>query len=61
MNKFILTQIGGGYTILNLTDTDLWGIHSALLHLLTNTNYFEGTNREWAEAMANKISELRNE
>ena len=60
MNKFILTKLGGGkgYT---LTDTDLWGLSSALLHLLTNTKYFEGQNKEWAEAMANKISELRNQ
>jgi len=58
MNKFILTKLGGGkgYTLL---DSDLWGLSSALTHLLANTNYFEGTNKEWAEAMAEKINELR--
>lgn len=42
-----------------VTDTDLWGLHSALVYLLTKTPYFDGENRAWAEAMVEKIADLR--
>ena len=57
MKQFILTQIGGGCTVLNLTDTDLWGLRDALYHGIQD-GYFE-ENKEWAETMAEKINELR--
>ena len=56
MNKFILTKLGGGkgYT---LFDSDLWGLRDALYHGIQD-GYFK-ENKEWAEAMAEKINELR--
>jgi len=57
-NKVVFTRLGGGpgYT---LSDSDLWGLQSALQHLIINTSYFEGRNLAWARSMVEKIENLR--
>lgn len=56
--KAIITILGGGPGF-TLEDTDLWGLESALIHGQMD-GYFDD-NKEWAEAMLEKIGKLRAE
>lgn len=56
--KAILTILGGGPGF-TLEDTDLWGLESAIIHGQMN-GYFND-NKEWAEAMLEKIGKLRDQ
>jgi len=44
---------------LTLSDTDAWGLQSALIHG-QQTGYFDD-NKEWAEAMLQRINKFREE
>lgn len=56
--KYILAVMGGGrgYT---LSDQDMWGLRDAMIHC-NDTGYFN-ENKEWAEAMLDRIRKLRSE
>ncbi len=59
--RFILTRELPSHATpkYTLEDSDLWGLESALQHLIINTTYFQGQNLVWAKAMAAKIEDLR--
>lgn len=56
-NKVIITVLGGGPGF-TLVDTDLWGLQCALEHGLADG--YLADNREWAQAMVERIRKLRN-
>jgi hypothetical protein len=41
-----------------LSDTDAWGLFSAIIHG-QQTGYFDTENKEWAEEMLNRIRKFR--
>jgi len=59
--KYVLTRLNPPRLTSKyiLEESDMWGLESALQHLIGNTNYFQGQNLEWAKAMAAKIEDLR--
>ncbi len=56
--RYVLARVGGGKGI-TITDTDLWGLGSAL-HAGIQSGYFDD-NKEWAEGMTKRISNLRSD
>ena len=54
---FNTKALQGAKSDLILSDTDAWGLQSALIHG-QQTGYFDD-NKEWAEGMLQKINEFR--